>query len=138
MSQYPNTAATTSDGGYGQSALSRGPSTATSAGYPGSAGFGTMTMPEPHAAPAVAGAAGVGALGGVAAGMSSKQREAYQERQNNRVGGGQGYYGQQSAAPSGSGANSAPLSPATESVSEGPVTVHEDAGAFTDSEIPPT
>lgn len=95
-------------------------------------------MPEPHAAPAIAGAAGAGALGGAAAGMSSKQREAYQERQNNRVGGGSGYYGQQGAAPSASGANSRPLSPATESVSEGPVTVHEDGGAFNDSEIPPT
>ena len=139
MTQYPGSASATSEG-YGAQGLSRGPSTATSAGYAGQgAGFGTMQMPEPHfggaggyGAAAAAGAAGVGA--GAMAGMSAKQREAYQDRQNNRVGG-------PAAAPQqyggASGSGPAPMSPS--STSDGPVTVAEDGGAYNENnEIPPT
>lgn len=145
MTQYPRSAATTSDGGYGAQDLSRGPSTATSAGFAGRGTFGTMAMPEPHAfGGAGAAAAGGAAAGGALAGMSAKQREAYQERQQNRVGGSQ--QGYPAAGGSGSGAPSGvspPMSPTATSTS-GPVTVAEDGGAFDDAHayagdtVPPT
>jgi hypothetical protein len=145
MSQYPRSAATTSDGGYGAQDLSRGPSSATSAGFAGrGTGMGQPPMPsipDGYAAGA-AGVAGGAAAGGLAAGgMSSKQREAYSEQQRFRVAN-QNQYGQSSGynAPGGSGnvsPGSEPMSPGGTSMS-GPVTVHEDAGAANDSEIPPT
>lgn len=141
MSQYPRSAATTSDGGYGAQNLSRGPSTATSAGFAGQGAFGSMAMPEPHLAGAGA-AAGGAAAGGALAGMSAKQREAYQERQQNRVGG--PAYGGYPAGGSGSGsATSPPMSPGGTS-SGAPVTVAEDGGAYEDAnalsgdQVPPT
>lgn len=123
MSQYPRSAATTSDGGYGAQDLSRGPSTATSAGFAGR-GAGTTAFPEAMPTGIAAGAAG--------GGMAAKQREAYQEAQRFRV-------QNQASAPggSGSGGMNDPTSPVGSSGS-GPVTVHEDAGAIDQSEIPPT
>lgn len=131
MSQYPQSAATTSDG-YGAQTLSRGPSSATSAGYAGLGAFGTMQMPEPVPAlpPSATGAAAA------TAGMSAKQREAYQERVNRAGGSGSGpSYGNGPYGPSSS--SSEPRSP--------DVTVAEDAGAYDEHDsnagpdtIPPT
>ena len=139
MSQYPRSAATTSSqGGYGAQNLSRGPSSATSAGFAGrGAGPYPQGFPEPMPAIAPVEGSGSGAFGAVAGGgMAAKQREAYQEQQRFRVAnqGGSGY----------GGSGSEPMSPTGTSRS-GPVTVHEDAGAAGDddgpalgAEIPPT
>ena len=131
MQQYgPRSAATSSDaGGQGAQDLSRGPSTATSAGFAGRGAFGSMQMPEPAPAlPPIATGAGLGfGAGAATSAAEAKQREAYAERQRN--------YAAQ-AGPSGSGDDSVPMSP-TESSRTGPVTVHEDAGEV-GSEIPPT
>jgi len=151
MTQYPGSAATTSDGGFGQN-VSRGPSSATSAGFAGRganayAGGGEevpMPIPQPTgAAPEVAGLGAAGALGGAAA-MSAKQREAYQEQQRFRVQNQGGPIGQTASGSSGSGAE--PMSP-TPTQTSGGVTVHQDAGRPVEdeedeppygSEIPPT
>lgn len=142
MTQYPRSAATTSDGGYGAQDLSRGASSATSAGFAGR-GAGAvpqgMEMPVPHPAmPSIpAGAVAGGAAGAAAGGvMGAKQREAYQEQQRLRVAnqGGAGYSG-----------GGEPMSP-TGTGWSGPVTVHEDARSADDedagpalgAEIPPT
>jgi hypothetical protein len=83
----------------------------------------------------IAAGAGAGAAG--YEGMSSKQREAYQEQQRFRV------HNQGGAGPSG---GAPPMSATGTSGSGGPVTVHEDGGALGEddnggagnSEIPPT
>ena len=132
MSQYPRSAATTSDGGYGAQGVSRGPSSATSAGYAGQGAFGSVQMPTPAPAlPPVATGAAFGAAAG--AGMSAKQREAYQDRQASRPGQSDQYgqYGQSSGM-----GHSEPMSP-TDTTRSGGVTVAEDGGAFDDT-IPPT
>lgn len=115
MSQYPRSAATTSDGGYGPSDVSRGPSSASTAGYAGrGAQFGMTptpnsappmpSMPEAsqyvtgagpgagaagynagHFGPAAGAVAGAAAAGAAGGAMSAKQREAYQERQRMQV-----------------------------------------------------
>jgi hypothetical protein len=65
--------------------------------------------------------------------MSAKQREAYQDRENNRVGG-PAAMPQQYGGASGSG-----LPPTSPSTSDGPVTVAEDGGAYHEAEeVPPT
>ena len=147
MSRHPRSAATTSDGVYSAVDLSRNPSSATSAGYAGrGAGGYPLEMSEaPRLPPIPAGAVAGGGLGaGAGAAMSAKQREAYDEQQRFHVAnqnqggqgpqGGHGYdYGH--GGPSG-GPSAEPLSP-TETSRTG-VTVHEDAGAADQSEIPPT
>lgn len=155
MSQYPRSAATTSDGGYGMNQgpggnVSRGPSSAsaTTAGYAGMGagnGYGTTPFPEPmpsipsgYASGAGAGAAGAAAgLGAGAAavgGMSAKQREAYQEQQRLHVANQGGYNaGPSGAGPSGAAA-SQPMSPTS---TEG-VTVHTDGGAAPQDDDEPT
>jgi hypothetical protein len=68
--------------------------------------------------------------------MNPKQREAYQEQQRFRVHNQGG----------GAGPSAAPMSPTGTSGSSGPVTVHEDGGAYGEDdnagssapEIPPT
>jgi hypothetical protein len=152
MSQYPQSAATT-DGGYYNNAadVTRGPSSASTAGFAGHGAAvnnpgGLTSMPEAsnyvtgaggynHAslAPAVGAAAGGAALGaGAMAGMSSKQREAYQERMRNQVGN-----GQQEQGGSGSGYDNSPTSPITDSGRQ--TVISEDAGPVEQGgEIPPT
>lgn len=133
MTQYPRSAATTSEGNYG--AQDRDESTANSAGVAGrGAGaypHGIEQMPVPMPSGAAAGA-GVGAMAGGA--MGAKQREAYQEQQRFRV--------TNQGGPSGSGGE--PMSP-TGTTRSGPVTVHDDAGSVKEedepnlgAEIPPT
>lgn len=156
MSQYPQSAATTTDGGYYNNAgdVTRGPSSASTAGFAGHGAAannpgGMTAMPEAsnyvtgagggynHAslAPAVGAAAGGAALGagaGAMAGMSSKQREAYQERMRNQVGSGQPEQG-----GSGSGYDNSPTSPVTDSGRQ--TVISEDAGPVEQGgEIPPT
>lgn len=167
MSQYNQSAPTTaaSDGGYaGAQGVSRGPSTASSAGF---AGRGTAnayasmpnsappmpTIPDAYSAPAgmdgTAPGLGLGAAVGAGAGaaaagsaMNPKQREAYQESQRFRVqnqgyGNGAGPGASGSGSGAGAGAGGQPMSPIGSDGSAGNVTVHEDAGAF-NPEIPPT
>lgn len=142
MSQYPQSQAATSEGGYpayGAQNVSRGPSSASSGGFAGrGAGMSQPTTPFPMPTIPAGMAAGAGAGAGAAAGdgMSAKQREAYQEQQRFRV------HNQAGPGPSGG----SPMSPSGTSGSGGPVTVHEDggaageedAGATLGSEIPPT
>jgi hypothetical protein len=148
MAQYPRSAATTSDGGSAQD-ISRGPSSASSAGWAGrgAGGYGVTTpppmptIPDQYAAEAGAGAAAAGA--GAVGAMSAKQREAYQEQQRFHAaqhGYTQGQVG--GAGPSGAGGmHEPPMSP-----TQGSVTVHTDAGTAAPedeepnlgSEIPPT
>jgi len=145
MSQYPHSAATTSEGNYGAQGVSRGPSsTGSSAGYAGrgAGGYG-MNPSSPPPLPTIPAGVAAGAAGGVAGhemmnAREAKQREAYQEQQRFRVQN-QGY----GAGPSASGAASPPMGPPIGSESGGPVTVHEDAGLAGDDvplaqEIPPT
>jgi hypothetical protein len=158
MSQYPRSAATTDGGYYNNPAdVSRGPSSASTAGFAGrGGGMGDVqpmaTMPEAsnylpggssgagynpgQLAPAIGGAAGGAALGagaaGALAGMSAKQREAYQERQRNQVGAG---VPEQSG--SGGGYGSGPSSPVTEGGRQ--TVISEDAGPMEQGgEVPPT
>lgn len=133
MAQYPRSAATSE--GYGNQSVSRGPSSATSAGF---AGLGAATgggfhpeaveaIPVPHPTGAAA-AAGIGAGAMGAGAMGAKQREAYQEAQRFRV------TNEGQPGPNGS---SEPTSP---------VTVHHDGGAYPPveeeetygREVPPT
>lgn len=138
MSQYPQSQAATSEGGYaayGAQNVSRGPSSASSGGFAGrGAGMSQPTTPFPMPTIPAGMAAGAGAGAAAEHGMSAKQREAYQEQQRFRV--------HNQAGPSGG----QPMSPSGTSGS-GPVTVHEDGGAAGDdddngpslgSEIPPT
>ena len=132
MSQYPRSAATSSDSSYGQAQdLSRGPSSASSAGYAGrgAGGFGIEHAPPMPTIPAGVAAGGAAGAAGTSA-MNAKQREAYQEHQRFHVANQQQQYG--GAGPSGQ-----PMSP-TETEGTGRVTVHEDAGLADESEIPPT
>lgn len=150
MAQYPRSAATPSDGGYGQG-VSRGPSTATSAGFAGRgagpAGLESAAvspspppMPSGGALGAAVGAGGAAGMGGAAGAMNAKQREAYQEQQRFRV---RDPYGQGQHGPAaGSSGIAPPMSPTATSASGG-VTVHQDGGVAEDdpnmgSEIPPT
>jgi hypothetical protein len=138
MSQYNQSQPATSEGNYpayGAQNVSRGPSSASSAGYAGY-GANATTPTTPFPMPSIPAGAALGpVVGGAAAGagMSSKQREAYQEQQRYRV---------NNEGPSGSGGT--PMSPTGTSGSGGPVTVHEDGGALGDDdaggggEIPPT
>jgi len=144
MSQYPRSAATTSDGTYSAHDLSRGPSTATSAGYAGrgAGGYGVESALPTPAMPASAGAAfGAGAAGAAGAGaMSAKQTEAFREQQRFRV---QNQSWQPGQAGASGAAAAPPMSPTATSGSGG-VTVHQDAGVVSDeeptyaSEIPPS
>lgn len=138
MSQYPQSQAGTSEAAYaayGAQNVSRGPSSASSGGYAGrGAAQPQPTTPFPMPMPSIP--AGV-AAGSPAeqGGMSSKQREAYQEQQRFRV-----------HNQGGAGGSGQPMSPTGTSGSGGPVTVHEDGGVVSDedlsgnggSEIPPT
>lgn len=147
MSQYPRSAATISDGGYG-AASSGGPapSIATSAGFAGrgAGGHGMYDMnmepmPMPTAHPTgvdAATAAGAAGFAGADLGaMGAKQREAFQEQQRFRV--------QNQGLAGSSGAHAQPMSPTSTDATN--VTVHRDAGAIEDEEesynndeIPPT
>lgn len=147
MSQYPRSAATISDGGYG-AASSGGPapSIATSAGFAGrgAGGHGMYDMnmepmPMPTAHPTgvdAATAAGAAGFAGADLGaMGAKQREAFQEQQRFRV--------QNQGLAGSSGAHAQPMSPTSTDATN--VTVHRDAGAIEDGEesynndeIPPT
>jgi hypothetical protein len=157
MSQYPHSAATTSDGGYGAAHssaqdLSRGHSTATSAGFAGRGAGGyelsqmeanPMPVPRPTGAPmGSVPAAGSAAMMGVSAGagaMGSKQREAYAEQQRYRVQNQGNQYGQYGDAGAASGSSPSPMTSPTPTQTSGGVTVHQDAGILPDeSEIPPT
>lgn len=139
MTQYPRSAATSESGGGYQQDLSRGPSSASSAGFAGRGagayGLGQGGQPPLPSIPAgVETGAGAGLAAGAGAAMTAKQREAYHEQQRFHVANQQQNYG-----PSGSGASGGPpMSPTETSSSGGPVTVHEDAGAVNASEIPPT
>ncbi|WVN89755.1 uncharacterized protein L203_104985 [Cryptococcus depauperatus CBS 7841] len=144
MTQYPRSAATTSDGGYGAPS-SGGPPTSTSTGFAGLGAGGAglnnfnmepMPMPTAHPTgldPALAGAAaGVTGTPDVNA-MTAKQREAYQESQR--------YKAQNSSGPS----NVPPMSPTpTDATGLTGITVHRDGGAVEEdepqytNEIPPT
>ncbi|OXC68625.1 hypothetical protein AYX13_02830 [Cryptococcus neoformans] len=144
MSQYPRSAATASDGGYGAPS-SGGLSNGTSAGFAGRGAGGhgmydlnmePLAMPTAHPT-GVDGAAATGAAGFAGAdvgAMGAKQREAYQEQQRFRV--------QNQHLAGSSGAHAQPMSP-TDTDATG-VTVHRDAGAIEDeepsynNEIPPT
>lgn len=161
MSQYPRSAATTSDGGYYNNPgdVSRGPSSASTAGFAGR-GTGATGMPNTPAMPSMpeasqyantgynanqfgpaagasAGGAALGAGAGAAAmaGMSAKQREAYQERQRLQPQGG---------PSTGGGYGSDPTSPVTESgrqtiVSQDAGPVGEDDEPYRQGgEVPPT
>lgn len=160
MSQYPRSAATTSDGGYynNNGDVSRGPSSASTAGFAGRGAAAAApqpmtTMPEASAyvnsgysanqfGPAAGAAAGGVALGAGAAaataGMSAKQREAYQERQR------QYQATQPSSSGSGPyGSSSDPTSPVTEGgrqtvVSQDAGPAGEDEPYQAGGEIPPT
>ncbi|WWD07336.1 hypothetical protein V865_005434 [Kwoniella europaea PYCC6329] len=160
MAQYPRSAVTSSDGGYGPQDVSRGPSTGTSAGFAGRGAGGydmqnlaTMPMPTAHPTgiaphPEIGAGAGAAAGGLAAGGMSAKQREAYQESQRFRVQN-QGGYGGPAAGPGPAGASGSnqlapPMSP-TETSTSDQVTVHQDGGRVQDeeepsygAEIPPT
>jgi len=138
MSQYNQSNPATSEGNYpayGAQNVSRGPSSASSAGYGGRGGAATTSTPTtPFPMPSIPAGVATGAAAGAGyEGMTSKQREAYQEQQRFRV------HNQGGAGPSGG----APMSPTGTSGSGGPVTVHEDGGALDDDnagggEIPPT
>lgn len=140
MQQYNNTAPPTafsgsSDGGYGQGqGVNRGPSSASSAGL---AGRGANMHPSEgygYLPPAAGGAAAAPMMAAAPAGMSAKQREAFQHSQNRmRI---------HNEEPSGSGGY-APMSPTDTTSGEG-VTVHMDGGEYNDEapelgkEVPPT
>lgn len=161
MSQYPRSAATTSDGGYYNNSgdVSRGPSSASTGGFAGR-GTGATGMPNTPAMPtmpeasqyantgynasqfgpaagAAAGGAALGAGAGAAAmaGMSAKQREAYQERQRLQPQGG---------PSTGGGYGSDPTSPTTDGGRQ--TVVSQDAGPVGEDdepyrqggEVPPT
>lgn len=132
MTQYARSAAPTSDGNYGAQDLSRGPSSATSAGFAGrGAGAYPQGLPSSaeHMPPIPAGVAygagaGAGVGGGAIAGgaLGMKQREAYQEQQRFRIA--------NENVPGASGAGTEPTSPTG-------VTVHSDARSMSEDEEPP-
>lgn len=118
--------ATTSESRYADG-VSRNPSTAASTNYAGlGAGYaaaeGAQNFPQAH--PTGEGSSsGAQAVPPMEAGMSSKQREAYQESQRFHV--------------------QNPSNPYAGEAAPGPVTVHTDGGAYTEAqtsapEIPPT
>lgn len=141
MSQYPRSAATISDGGYG-AASSGGPPSTTSAGFAGRGAGGhgmydlnmePLPMPTAHPTGVDAATGAAGFAGADVGAMGAKQREAYQEQQRFRV---------QNQGLAGSSGAPQPMSP-TDTDGTG-ITVHRDAGAIEDeepsynSEIPPT
>lgn len=133
MAQYPRSATTTSDAAFEAQGLSRGASSATSAGFAGR-GAGAapqgMAFPTPNPAlPPIPTGVATGATAGITGGaMSAKQREAYQEQQRLRVAN-QGEAGYSGSAE--------PTSP-TGTNRSGPVTVHEDARAAEEEDIGPS
>ena len=164
MTQYSQSAPSA---GYDQQAysaqdLARNPSSATSsAGYAGRGAGGypndvynnpMPSMPEAHPTGIPAAAAAGGGVAAMAAGagygnqgpatsMSPKQREAMAEQQRFRVAN-QGGYPAQGGSSGGegsgmgdTGSDGQPISPRGSTTG---VTVHEDAGAVNESEIPPT
>jgi hypothetical protein len=86
MSQYNRSNPATSEGNYpayGAQNVSRGPSSASSAGYAGRGGAATTSQPTtPFPMPSIPAGVATGAAAGAGyEGMTSKQREAYQEQQ---------------------------------------------------------